>query len=197
MTIFRRPLGSTTRHGTPISPRFGQDPRAAAEIWDALTLWVLGRIDEALALAERALADAKSAAHAPTMGYVLTFAARLGLLRRNPEAVATYSQALADIVSRYDLPAFWAGYAVFFQGWAQWSDRAEASRLAEMRRGLAINQEQGRNLVLPSFEAALAEAEASAGETDAGLRRLDDALDELEGTEQRWYEAELYRIRGE
>jgi predicted ATPase len=66
-----------------------------------------------------------------------------------------------------------------------------------MRRGLAINQEQGRNLVLPSFEAVLAEAEARAGETDAGLRRLDDALDELERTEQRWYEAELYRIRGE
>jgi predicted ATPase len=50
---------------------------------------------------------------------------------------------------------------------------------------------------LPSLEAALAEAEASAGETDAGLRRLDDALAELERTEQRWYEAELYRLRGE
>jgi predicted ATPase len=50
---------------------------------------------------------------------------------------------------------------------------------------------------LPSLEAALAEAEARAGETDAGLRRLDDALAELERTEQHWYEAELYRIRGE
>jgi predicted ATPase len=50
---------------------------------------------------------------------------------------------------------------------------------------------------LPSFEAALAEAEASAGETDAGLLRLDDALAELETTENRWYEAEMHRIRGE
>jgi predicted ATPase len=41
------------------------------------------------------------------------------------------------------------------------------------------------------------EAEASAGETDAGLRRLDDALAELERTEQRWYEAEMRRIRAE
>ena len=30
--------------------RFGQDPLAAAEIYDALTLWALGRIDEALRL---------------------------------------------------------------------------------------------------------------------------------------------------
>jgi len=49
--------------------------------------------------------------------------------------------------------------------------------------------------LLPNFEAALAEAEASAGETDAGLLRLDDALAELERTEQRWCEAELHRIR--
>ena len=189
-------LYDQARHGD-FANRFGQDPRAAAEIFDALTLWVLGRIDESLRLADRALADAELAAHAPTMGYALVFAALLGLFRRNPEAVATYSQALADIVSRYDLPAHWAGIAVFFQGWAKWSDGAEESRLAEMRRGLAIVREQGQVWLLPSFEAALAEAEASAGETDAGLRRLDDALAELERTEQRWYEAEMHRIRGE
>jgi predicted ATPase len=177
--------------------RFGQDPRAAAEIFDALTLWVLGRIDEALPLADRALADAESTAHAPTMGYALAFAALLALFRYSSEAVATYSQALADIASRYDLPAMWVGRAAFLQGWAKWSDGANESSLAEMRRGLAIVREQGYIWLLPSLEAALAEAEASTGETDAGLRRLDDALAELERTEQRWYEAETQRIHAE
>jgi predicted ATPase len=178
-----------------LANRFAHDPRATAEIFDAVTLWVLGRIDEALPLADRALTDAESAAHAPTMGWVLTFAARLGLFRYSSDAVATYSRALADIVFRYDLPALYAGVAVFFQGWANRSDGAEKSRLAEMRRGLAIYREQGRNWLLPGFEAALAEAEARAGETDAGLRRLDDALAELQTTEARWYEAEMHRIR--
>ena len=172
--------------------RFGRDPRATAEIHDAVALWVLGRVDDSLRLADRALA-----AHTPTMGHTLSFAALLGLLRYNPDAVATYGQALADIVSRYDLPAFWAGFAVFYQGWAKWSDGAEESGLAEMGRGLAIVRESGSILRLLSIEAALAEAEASAGETDAGLRRLDDALAELERTEERWYEAEMHRIRGE
>src|SRR6516164_7830544 len=116
------------------------------------------------------------------------YAAFLGLFRRNPEAVATYSQALADTATRYDFPAYWAGIAVFLQGWAK-------SRLAEMRHGLAIYREQGRIWLLP--EAVLAEAEASAGEIDAGLRRLDDTLAELERTEERLYEAEMHRIRGE
>ena len=189
-------LYDQARHGDFVN-RFGHDPRAAAEIFDALTLWVLGRIDEALPLADRALADAESAAHAPTTGYALIFAALLGLVRCNPEAVATYSQTLADIVSRYDLPAFIAGYAVFLQGWAKWSDAAEELRLAEMRRGLAIVREQGLVWPLAVFEPPLAEAEAGAGETDAGLRRPDDALAELEATQNRWYEAEMHRIRAE
>ncbi len=50
---------------------------------------------------------------------------------------------------------------------------------------------------MPGLEVALAAAEASAGETDAGLRRLDHALAELGRTEQRWYEAEIHRIRAE
>jgi predicted ATPase len=183
-----------TRHGA-FASRFGHDPRAAAEIYDALTLWMLGRIDEALLLADRALTDAESAAHAPTLGYALLTAASLGFVRCDPETVATYSQAAADIVSRYDLPALWAGLAVFWQGWAQCSDGADESGLAKMRRGDAIDREHGRNWIWPCLDAAQAEAEASAGETDAGLRRLDDALAELQATQNRWYEAEIHRIR--
>src|SRR5215470_10085350 len=177
--------------------RFGQDPRGTAEVYDAISLWVLGRVDEALRLADRALTDAESAAHAPTMAWVRQFAALLGLFRCNSEAVATYSEALADIVSRYNLPAFVAGFAAFLQGWAKWADGARESTLAEMRGGLAVYREQGFVLHLPALEAALAKAEASAGETDAGLRRLEDALAEAERIERHWYQAEMHRIRAE
>jgi predicted ATPase len=177
--------------------RFGPDPRAATEVHDAIALWVLGRIDEALRLADRSLADAGSAAHPPTMGHNLAFAALLGLLRYNPETVASYSQALADTVSRYDLPAILAGMAVFFQGWNRWLHSEGEAGLAEMRRGIGIHREQGLVWNVGAFVAPLAESEASAGKTDAALRRLDDALAELEATEQRLYEAEMHRIRGE
>src|SRR5262249_37202243 len=123
-------LYAQSRHDD-LAIRFGFGPSAAAEAYDALALWVLGRADEALRLADRAFADAESAPHAPTMGQVLELAAFLGLVRYNPETVATYGQALADIVSRYDLPAIWTGWAVFFQGWAKRSGGAEKSSLAE------------------------------------------------------------------
>jgi predicted ATPase len=50
---------------------------------------------------------------------------------------------------------------------------------------------------MPTLEAVLAEAESRTGETDAGLRRLDAALAEIGRTEQRYYEAEMHRIRAE
>jgi predicted ATPase len=64
-----------------------------------------------------------------------------------------------------------------------------------MRRGIAIFRQQGMVYIVPSLEAAMAEAEAGAGEVTAALRRLDDALANLERTEQHWYEAEMHRIR--
>ena len=51
----------------------------------------------------------------------------LGLVRGDPETAAADSRALADIVSRYDLPAWWAGWVTFLQGWAKWSDGAGES----------------------------------------------------------------------
>jgi tetratricopeptide (TPR) repeat protein len=163
-------LYDPTRHGD-FANRFGNDPRAAAEIFDAKTLWALGRVDEALRLADRALADAESAAHAPVV--VHAHRALLGLLQYDPETVATYSRALADLVSRYDLPAFWAGMAVFFQGWTRWWRGEGEAGLAEMRRAVGIFRERGLVCNVATFEPPLAEAEASAGETAAGLRRLD------------------------
>jgi tetratricopeptide (TPR) repeat protein len=183
------------KHGELIK-RFGQHPWAAAEIWDALALWILGRIDESLRLADRALADAGSAEHPPTLAYVQLFRALLGLLRRSAEATAAASQALADIVSQYGLAAAFAGYATFNRGWASWSRSGGEVGLAEMRNGIVIQREQGLLSFLPPQEAAVAEAEAAAGEVGAGLRRVEAALAEAERM-QHSSEVEMHRIRAE
>jgi len=187
-------LYDPARHGD-FANRFGQDPRAAAEIFDALALWVLGQIDDSLRCADRALADAKTSTHVPTMSFVHYFRALLGLIRGKSEAITADSRELADIVSRYDLPGFLAGIAAFFQGSTGWLRGEGEAGLAAMRRGIAIFRQQGMVYIVPSFEAALAEAEAGAGETDGALRRLDDVLAGLKATENRWYEAEIHRIR--
>jgi predicted ATPase len=56
---------------------------------------------------------------------------------------------------------------------------------------------QGLTLCSSFFEVTAAEAEVEGGEIEAGLNRLDKALSEIEHTGERWYEAEMFRIRGE
>src|SRR5262249_40922027 len=157
-------LCDQARHGD-FAARFGQDPRAAAEIIDALTLWVLGRIDEALRLVDRALANAKSVAHAPTMGFALLHAAYLGLVRCNPEAVATSRQVWPYMCPGLALPSFFAGVALFFKGWTRGLRGEGGGGLAKMGGGMGIKREQGFFWHRASLEPPLAEAEAGSGET--------------------------------
>jgi hypothetical protein len=77
------------------------------------------------------------------MGYTLAFAALLALFRYSSEAVATYGQALADICVSLLSPRDVGGQGSISARLPKWSDGADESRLAEMRRGLAIVREQG------------------------------------------------------
>ena len=58
-------------------------------------------------------------------------------------------------------------------------------------------RELGQGLNRPYLSALLAEAEADTGRSDIALVELDDILTETSSTEQRMFDAELHRIRGE
>jgi predicted ATPase len=58
-------------------------------------------------------------------------------------------------------------------------------------------QSTGLKLYRPSLLALLAETYGQAGQPEAGLTVLDEALTLVEATEERWWEAEVYRLKGE
>jgi class 3 adenylate cyclase/tetratricopeptide (TPR) repeat protein len=101
-------LYDQARHGD-FANRFGPDPRAAAEIFDALALWVLGRVDNSLRLADRALGDAESAAHAPTMGECLQLRRCWGLsattAKQSRPAAKRWPISYLDTISQPFSPA--------------------------------------------------------------------------------------------
>ena len=55
----------------------------------------------------------------------------------------------------------------------------------------------GAELVRPYYLALLAEAYGRVEQTEEGLTALSEALTLVNKTEERWYEAELYRLKGE
>ena len=66
-----------------------------------------------------------------------------------------------------------------------------------MRQGLAAARATGAELLRPYSLALLAEACGQAGQADEGLRLLAEALAVADHNAERWYEAELYRLKGE
>jgi predicted ATPase len=66
-----------------------------------------------------------------------------------------------------------------------------------MRQGLAAHRATGAEAIQPYYLACLAETYGQAGQPGEGLNVLTEALAKVDESEEREYEAELYRLRGE
>ena len=87
-------------------------------------------------------------------------------------------------------------HGTFLHGWARCcSSDPDAS--TEMREGLALARKLDIGLWLSLYGTLVAEVEADAGLVEAGLATLDAQLLEVERTEERWFVAEMHRVRGE
>jgi len=69
--------------------------------------------------------------------------------------------------------------------------------ISRMRWGLAAKRATGAEIKVPYYFGLLAEAHRRANRIADGMSLLDEALELVERTDERWYEAELYRLMGE
>jgi predicted ATPase len=86
--------------------------------------------------------------------------------------------------------------ASFYHGWARWC-AGDGDGEAAMREGLALWNEMHYRLFAPLTGTLLAECEAEAGRAEVGLATLDAQLAAIEQTGERWFDAEVHRVRGE
>jgi predicted ATPase len=68
--------------------------------------------------------------------------------------------------------------------------------IALMLQGLANYRAAGAGLGMPFFLMTLAEVYGMAAQADEGLKRLAEAANIVEATQERWAEAEMHRVRG-
>ena len=66
-----------------------------------------------------------------------------------------------------------------------------------MCQGLAARQAMGAELIRPYFLALLTEMYGGIGQAEEGLNTLGEALAAVHKSGERYWEAELYRLRGE
>jgi predicted ATPase len=127
---------------------------------------------------------------------MLTITAVAPWWTRQASAIDARVQELSVLCDAQRFPLF-AAHGIIWQGWALCLQGQAETGVAQMRQGLAAQQTTSSRLVRPFFLAMLAEGCAMIGAIDEGLKTLDEALHDVSIREERVYEAELYRLRGE
>jgi len=175
---------------------YGHDPVMSSLCFVSHVLWHLGYPEQALRRGHAAVARAREVSHPYSQAYVLVNAAWCHWLRREETAAVEQARAGVKLSDEHGIPLFSSMGAVLY-GRTLVEQGEEEAGLEYIRRGLMAYQATGAGMLRPYFLALLAEAHGKAGQAKEGLKVVTEALDTVNKTDERVYEAELYRLKGE
>jgi predicted ATPase len=174
----------------------GQDLGVSCLSRATSVLWMLGYPDQALKKSQEAIALAQEVSHPQSLAYALSFAAECHRLRREGQAAHERAEAALALSTEQGF-AIWAAGATILRGWALAEQGQVEEGSAQMCQGLAAWQATGAEMGRPQFLGTLAETYGKGGQVEEGLSVLAEALAIVNTTRESFYEAELYRLKGE
>ena len=139
---------------------------------------------------------ARELSHPHSLAYAHFAAAMLHQLRRERQLAQEQTEAAMVISSEQGFP-FYSALGTILRGWAQAEQGQANEGIARMRQGLVAYRTTGTRWLEPYVLAILAEAHGNVGQAHEGLQVLTEALDVIQATRERAWEAELYRVKGE
>ena len=179
-----------------LAVRFGYDPGVYAYAMAGWALWLLGYPEQALRQSRKALALAQEQAHPFTLSLTLVTDAILQFMRQEGDTSLEQIEASLMLSTDHGFP-YLKAVGTVLQGRGLARCQGVEAGIAQMRQGLVAFRATGAELLRPYLLALLAEACASGGQIEAGLGALDEALIAANQHTERFFEAELYRLKGE
>jgi predicted ATPase/class 3 adenylate cyclase len=191
-----RRLYNPQRHRTHAALYSGHDPGVCCHMLAAPSLWLLGRPDQAVASSQAALALAQQLAHPFSLIHALYWAAVLHHFRREAPQTRTHAETAITIATDQGFPQQLA-QAMPMRGWALAESGQREEGITQIHQGLAAYQATRATANRPYYLSLLAKVSAKMGQFTEGLEALTEALATVTKSRVRWWEAELYRLRGE
>jgi predicted ATPase len=152
--------------------------------------------DYAAVVVEQTYALARELSHPFSLAYALGCEAVLHQLRREWQAVQERAE-MAIALSREQGFTLWLAMGTILRGWALTAQGQQAEGMVLMRQGLAAYRATGTAVAQSYFLALLAEAYGKGGKAEEGLSILAEAQTAVDQHGERFYEAELCRLKGE
>jgi predicted ATPase len=175
--------------------RIGQDPGVACRAYTALILWLLGYPAQALAHLHDALALAHELSHPFSLAWVRCWAAFFYQVHRDVPAVYEQADAAVALSTEQGFTQ-WVAAGTSLRGWALAMQGQGEEGLTQVRQGIIACRATGTVLLVPCYCTMLADVCAHLGHIEDGLQALAEAHALVEQHEERFWEAEIYRLRG-
>ncbi len=175
---------------------YALNPGVVMPCFAAWALWILGRSDEAVTRIEQGLALARELSEPQGSAHAYLFAAGLYYLLRDPLKAQQYAEVAIGVSAEHGLVMYQA-MATAMHGWTLSEQGREGEAIKQIREAIVALDTTSTALVRPQFLGLLALALLKADQKDEALRVVDEALTMVNNKGERYYEAELYRIRGE
>jgi class 3 adenylate cyclase/predicted ATPase len=175
--------------------RIGQDLGVACQANTARTLWLLGYPEQALARLHEALALAHALAHPYSLAFARCWVAYVSQFRRDVPAVHEHAEAAVALATEQGFP-LWVAWGTSLRGWALAMQGQGEAGLAQVRQGIAAFRATGAALNVPYLCTLLADVCDHLGHPADGLQVLAEAHTLVEQNDERWWEAEVSRLRG-
>ena len=171
-------------------------PAVHCLIFEALSDWHFGETARCHATMAAAFSLAKELNDMHALALALLFSAVIpGHLEGNPAEVARLASDLIELSTRQNF-AFWLPGGEILRGWARSAYGSTAEGIAWIEDGIRDYQATGAMLRMPYFLALKAEALYFGDRVSEALEAITEAEGAVERSEERWWCAELHRLRG-
>ena len=180
----------------PLAWVYGDDVGMSSYAYLSWLRWILGYPTQAWRHMEDSLRLGQEVPQANSQAFSLFFKAFHYLLRRESYEVCRWADKVIALSTEHGLP-YWLALAKLVHGWALVERGLSDEGIEELCEGISIYQAIGAEVPLTVLFCLLADSYAKTQRTEEGLRTLDQAFAFVKKINERFYEAELWRLKGE
>jgi hypothetical protein len=168
------------------------DARVTIPAWLSSLLGFQGHLDHAARMRDLTVREANASTSLHSRVFGLAHATLVSCLLREYEELLRRADIVCALATELDFP-FMLAWGLAFRGIAKLNLGSGNGEQA-LRDGLTLYRRTGSKWALPFWLGNY--ASFACQDTDEAMAMVREGLDAVEATGERWYEAELYRLRG-
>ena len=175
---------------------FGWDFGVVAKSVSSWALWFLGYADQAAKSMDDSVALARKLEHPHTLAFVLTFNVVIQIYRGEFQGFKELVEGIIQLSKEKGF-IYWEMHGIFYIGYIQALEGQIEEGLTKMHQAIDTLQAIGAGTCFTRLYTRIMEVYIISRQTDKGLDIFDKAMEVLRIYDERYCEAELYRLKGE